>query len=170
SYERAHVPGASLAKEASERRAGQYKSVRPSVASAGSCSQRRHASAEPGSAGREPKGARDVSSEAVVSIRGASKVFPRGSVTALQDIDLQVGQGEFVTLIGPSGCGKSTLLRIVGDIIEPSAGTITVNGKPARRARLDRDYGIVFQSPVLYDWRTVARNISLPLEMLGWNR
>ena len=62
------------------------------------------------------------------------------------------------------------MLRIVGDIIEPSSGTVTVNGKPARRARLDRDYGIVFQSPVLYDWRTVTKNISLPLEMLGWNR
>jgi NitT/TauT family transport system ATP-binding protein len=58
----------------------------------------------------------------------------------------------------------------VGDIIEPSTGAVTVNGKPARRARLDRDYGIVFQSPVLYDWRTVTRNISLPLEMLGWDR
>jgi NitT/TauT family transport system ATP-binding protein len=106
----------------------------------------------------------------VVSIKDVSKVFGRGGTVALQDIDLDVEQGEFVSLIGPSGCGKSTLLRIVGDIIEPSSGTVTVNGKPARRARLDRDYGIVFQSPVLYDWRTVTKNISLPLEMLGWNR
>jgi NitT/TauT family transport system ATP-binding protein len=106
----------------------------------------------------------------VVAIRALSKTFPRGQVTALQDIDLEIERGEFVSLIGPSGCGKSTLLRIVGDIIEPSAGEVTVNGKPARRARLDRDYGIVFQAPVLYDWRTVAKNISLPLEMLGWDR
>ena len=107
----------------------------------------------------------------VVSIRGLSKVFGKGGgVTALQGIDLEVDRGEFVSLIGPSGCGKSTLLRIVGDIIEPSSGDVTVNGKPARRARLDRDYGIVFQAPVLYDWRTVAKNISLPLEMLGWDR
>jgi len=107
----------------------------------------------------------------VVSIKGLSKVFGRGGgVTALQGIDLEVQRGEFVSLIGPSGCGKSTLLRIVGDIIEPSSGDLTVNGKPARRARLDRDYGIVFQAPVLYDWRTVAKNISLPLEMLGWDR
>ncbi len=91
-------------------------------------------------------------------------------MTAVQGIDLEVGKGEFVSLIGPSGCGKSTLLRIVGDIVEPSAGEVTVNGKPARRARLDRDYGIVFQAPVLYDWRTVAKNIALPLEMLGWDR
>jgi NitT/TauT family transport system ATP-binding protein len=106
----------------------------------------------------------------VVSIKGVSKVFGRGGTVALQDISFAVEQGEFISLIGPSGCGKSTLLRIVGDIIEPSGGTVTVNGKPARRARLDRDYGIVFQSPVLYDWRTVTKNISLPLEMLGWGR
>jgi NitT/TauT family transport system ATP-binding protein len=111
-----------------------------------------------------------VSTDVVVSIKNLSKVFDRGGLTALQDISLEVGRGEFVSLIGPSGCGKSTLLRIVGDIIEPTTGSVTVNGKPARRARLDRDYGIVFQSPVLYDWRTVSKNISLPLEMLGWDR
>ena len=111
-----------------------------------------------------------MNGESVVSLRGISKVFPRGGVTAVQDIDLEVERGEFVSLIGPSGCGKSTLLRIVGDIVEPSSGETVVNGKPARRARLDRDYGIVFQAPVLYDWRTVAKNIALPLEMLGWER
>jgi NitT/TauT family transport system ATP-binding protein len=111
-----------------------------------------------------------VTDEAVVSISGLTKVFGRGGVTALEDIELEIGKGEFVSLIGPSGCGKSTLLRIVGDITEPSAGKVVVNGKAARRARLDRDYGIVFQSPVLYDWRTVAKNIALPLEMLGWDR
>jgi NitT/TauT family transport system ATP-binding protein len=111
-----------------------------------------------------------VTDETVVSISGVSKVFARGGITALEDIDLEIGKGEFVSLIGPSGCGKSTLLRIVGDITEPSAGDVVVNGKPARRARLDRDYGIVFQSPVLYDWRTVAKNIALPLEMVGWDR
>jgi NitT/TauT family transport system ATP-binding protein len=111
-----------------------------------------------------------VSNNAVVSVRGLSKVFEKAGVTALEGIDLEVGKGDFVSLIGPSGCGKSTLLRIVGDIVEPSAGDITVNGKPARRARLDGDYGIVFQAPVLYDWRTVAKNIALPLEMLGWSR
>ena len=108
--------------------------------------------------------------DAVVSIKGLRKVFGRGGVMALEGIDLEIGKGEFVSLIGPSGCGKSTLLRIVGDIIEPSAGTVIVNGKPARRARLDGDYGIVFQAPILYDWRTVAKNIALPLEMLGWER
>jgi NitT/TauT family transport system ATP-binding protein len=111
-----------------------------------------------------------TSNDSVVSIKNLSKVFGRGGLTALQDINVEVGRGEFVSLIGPSGCGKSTLLRIVGDIIEPTTGSVTVNGKPARRARLDHDYGIVFQSPVLYDWRTVTKNIALPLEMLGWDR
>jgi NitT/TauT family transport system ATP-binding protein len=71
-----------------------------------------------------------------------------------------------VSLIGPSGCGKSTLLRCIGDLLQPSSGKIEVHGKPARQARLDRDYGIVFQSPVLYDWRTVERNVQLPLELM----
>ena len=106
---------------------------------------------------------------AVVSLRGVAKEF-RGGVAALQGIDLEVGANEFLSLIGPSGCGKSTLLRIVGDLVEPSAGEVVVNGKPAHRARVDRDYGIVFQDAVLYDWRTVAKNISLPLEMGGWDR
>ena len=111
-----------------------------------------------------------MTENAVVSIRGLSKVFPRGDVTALEDIALDVGQGEFVSLIGPSGCGKSTLLRIIGDLVQPSTGETTVNGKTPHQARLDRDYGIVFQDAVLYDWRTVAKNISLPLEMMGWER
>ena len=104
-----------------------------------------------------------------VSIKNVSKEF-KGGTKALEDIDLEIEQREFVSLIGPSGCGKSTLLRIVGDLIEPTSGGVTVNGKPARQARHDHDYGIVFQDPVLYDWRTVARNIALPLELAGWDR
>jgi NitT/TauT family transport system ATP-binding protein len=107
---------------------------------------------------------------AVVSIRNVTKTFPRGRVTALQDIDLEVARGEFISLIGPSGCGKSTLLRVIGDLVQPSSGDVLVNGKSARQARRDRDYGIVFQAAVLYDWRTIAKNIALPLELLGWNR
>jgi NitT/TauT family transport system ATP-binding protein len=106
----------------------------------------------------------------VVAVEAVSKQFPRGNVTALQDIELRLESGEFVSLIGPSGCGKSTLLRVIGDLVEPTTGTVTINGKSAHQARLDRDYGIVFQDAVLFDWRTVARNISLPLEMLGWDR
>ena len=108
--------------------------------------------------------------ESVVSIRDVAKSFVGGQVQALEDISLEIRPREFVSLIGPSGCGKSTLLRIVGDLITPTTGEVTVNGKPARQARRDRDYGIVFQDAVLYDWRTVAKNIALPLEMLDWDR
>jgi len=102
----------------------------------------------------------------VVTIENVSKQFKGGTV-ALRNIDLEIEPGEFVSLIGPSGCGKSTLLRIIGDLIQPSEGRVTVNGKPARKAREDHDYGIVFQDAVLYDWRTVSRNIALPLELAG---
>ena len=105
----------------------------------------------------------------VVAISGVSKVFDTagGRTTALEDINLSIAPGEFVSLIGPSGCGKSTLLRLIGDLTAPTSGTVTINGKPARRARLDRDYGIVFQAPVLFDWRTVQANVALPLEVKG---
>ena len=106
----------------------------------------------------------------VVQISGLTKRFAQGDVTALENIDLELEPGEFVSLIGPSGCGKSTLLRVIGDLTPPTSGTVTVNGKSARQAREDGDYGIVFQDAVLFDWRTVAKNISLPLEMLGWDR
>ena len=106
----------------------------------------------------------------VVRIEGLTKTFPRGTVTALQGIDLSIEAGEFVSLIGPSGCGKSTLLRVIGNLVPPSSGTVEVNGKTAQQARLDHDYGMVFQDSVLFDWRTVAKNIALPLEMLRWDR
>ena len=105
----------------------------------------------------------------VVEISGVTKEFKGGTV-ALQGIDLEIEQGEFVSLIGPSGCGKSTLLRIIGDLVEPTKGSATVNGKPARQARRDHEYGIVFQDAVLYDWRTVSKNVALPLELAGWDR
>jgi NitT/TauT family transport system ATP-binding protein len=108
--------------------------------------------------------------QAVVRIEGLTKTFTRGNVTALQEIDLRIEPGEFVSLIGPSGCGKSTLLRVIGDLLPPTRGTVEVNGKPAHQARLDHDYGMVFQDSVLFDWRTVGKNIALPLELLGWDR
>jgi NitT/TauT family transport system ATP-binding protein len=111
-----------------------------------------------------------VTDRTVVDVHGATKVFGSGAsaVTALESIELTIRAGEFVSLIGPSGCGKSTLLRLIGDLTPPSAGEVRVNGKPARQARLDRDYGMVFQAPVLMDWRTIARNIELPLEIMGY--
>jgi len=106
----------------------------------------------------------------VVETVGLGKAFGTGktAVRALDSIDLSIRQGEFVSLIGPSGCGKSTLLRLIGDLTDPTAGTVRVNGKPAARARQDRDYGMVFQAPVLMDWRTIAKNIELPLEIMGF--
>ncbi len=87
-------------------------------------------------------------------------------VRALHEVSLEIGRRELVSLIGPSGCGKSTLLRLIGDLLTPTAGTLLVNGKTPRQARLARDYGIVFQQPVLYDWRTVEQNVQLPLEVM----
>ena len=110
---------------------------------------------------------------AAVVVDGVSKVFNAGAtneVDALVDIDLSVAPGEFVALIGPSGCGKSTLLRLVADLIQPTSGSIHVNGKPARRARVDQDYGMAFQQAGLFDWRTVEKNIELPLELKGWDK
>jgi NitT/TauT family transport system ATP-binding protein len=106
----------------------------------------------------------------VVRIRGVDKVFTgrdRGQTVALQAIDLDIAAGQFVSLIGPSGCGKSTLLRVIGDLVQPTRGEVAVNGKTAAQARLDRDYGMVFQAPVLFDWRSVEDNVKLPLEILG---
>ena len=88
------------------------------------------------------------------------------SVRALHDVNLDIRSGEFVSLIGPSGCGKSTLLRLIGDLLAPTAGVIKVNGKTPRQARMSREYGIVFQQPVLYEWRTVMQNVQLPLEVM----
>jgi NitT/TauT family transport system ATP-binding protein len=108
-----------------------------------------------------------------VAVRGLSKTFEAAkgrSVVALQDIDLELGAGEFVSLIGPSGCGKSTLLRVVADLITPSAGSVEVFGKPADRARHDQDYGIAFQQAGLLPWRDVTGNIELPLELHGLGR
>jgi NitT/TauT family transport system ATP-binding protein len=111
-----------------------------------------------------------VSTAAAVTIENVTKTFGKGGTTALQGIDLELQPGEFVSLIGPSGCGKSTLLRVIGDLIQPTAGTVQVGGKTAHQARLDNDYGMVFQEAVLFDWRTVAKNIGLPLELAGWER
>jgi NitT/TauT family transport system ATP-binding protein len=111
--------------------------------------------------------------EPVVRISGVDKVFNidrRVATTALQEIDLEIGRGEFISLIGPSGCGKSTLLRLIGDLTAPTTGRVDVNGKTAHAARLGREYGMVFQAPVLFEWRTVEDNVKLPLELLGLDR
>ena len=107
-----------------------------------------------------------------VHVAGVSKIFNQGTpkqVDALVDVNLTVEPGEFVSLIGPSGCGKSTLLRLIANLLEPTTGAVTVNGKTAAQSRLDQDYGMAFQQAGLFDWRSVAKNIELPLELKGWD-
>jgi NitT/TauT family transport system ATP-binding protein len=108
----------------------------------------------------------------LVSARGVTKRFGTGeeAVVALADVSLDVAAGDFVSLIGPSGCGKSTLLRTVADLTSPTDGEVLVGGKSAHQARRDRDYGMVFQKATLFNWRTVRRNVELPLEIMGWSR
>jgi NitT/TauT family transport system ATP-binding protein len=108
-----------------------------------------------------------------VVVAGVNKVFNQGKanqVDALVDIDLAVQPGEFISLIGPSGCGKSTLLRLIADLLQPTSGAVTINGKTAHQARVDQDYGMAFQQSGLFEWRSVARNIELPLELKGWDK
>jgi NitT/TauT family transport system ATP-binding protein len=118
-------------------------------------------------------GAGPAAAPAAVEIRGLTKTFNPGqpnAVEALVDIDLSIPSGAFVSLIGPSGCGKSTQLRLIANLLEPTSGEVLVNGKPAHQARLDQDYGMAFQQAGLFDWRTVAKNVELPLELKGWDR
>ena len=93
-----------------------------------------------------------------------------GPVHALKDVNLEVKKGDFVSFIGPSGCGKTTFLRVIADLEKSTAGEITVNGTTPENARLDRSYGYVFQAAGLYPWRTIEKNIALPLEIMGYTR
>jgi NitT/TauT family transport system ATP-binding protein len=114
-----------------------------------------------------------VERTAVVHVSDLSKVFNQGKpneVQALQSIDLQIDSGAFVSLIGPSGCGKSTLLRLMAALTHATNGNVLINGKSADQARLDRDYGMAFQTSGLFEWRTVTQNIELPLQLMGWSK
>jgi len=93
-----------------------------------------------------------------------------GPVHALSNISLTINKGEFVSLIGPSGCGKTTLMRVIADLEQPTEGSISVNGMSPHEARLKRAYGYVFQAPALYPWRTIGKNIALPLEIMGYSK
>jgi NitT/TauT family transport system ATP-binding protein len=91
----------------------------------------------------------------------------RGSVTALENVSLTLAQGGFLTLLGPSGCGKSTLLRVIADIVQPVAGTVSVLGQTPASARRDREIGFVFQDAALLPWRNALEYVRLPLEVGG---
>lgn len=106
----------------------------------------------------------------VIAARDLNLVFQTGdgAVQALKDVNLTIGRGEFVSFIGPSGCGKTTFLRVVADLESPTSGSITVNGLSPEAARRARAYGYVFQQAGLYPWRTIEKNITLPLEIMGY--
>lgn len=113
----------------------------------------------------------EQSRQPVVSLKNVNRRFktPTGqTVSALQNINLEIYPNEFISIIGPSGCGKSTLLRLVADLLAPTDGEVLVNGHPPHQARLNREFGMVFQQAVLYEWRSVMKNIELPLEIMGW--
>ncbi len=110
----------------------------------------------------------ELQNKVEIQMKHIGMVYPSDGkeVTALTDVTLDIQKGEFVSLVGPSGCGKTTLLRIIADLLKPTSGTITVGGESPREARLKRRYGIVFQGAVLYDWRTVQKNVEMPLEIM----
>ena len=105
----------------------------------------------------------------VISAQNLSLTFATndGPVHALSDVSLDIGKGEFVSFIGPSGCGKTTFLRVIADLEQPTGGTITVNGMSPAQARENRAYGYVFQAAALLPWRTIEKNIAVPLEIMG---
>jgi len=108
--------------------------------------------------------------EPEIQIRNVSMKYPVNNgddVTALSDVSLDIRQGEFISLLGPSGCGKTTLLRIIADLIQPTSGSVSIHGQTPRETRIQKKNGFVFQNPVLYDWRTVRRNICMPMEIMG---
>ncbi len=110
-----------------------------------------------------------MTAEAVIAASNLSLTFATadGPVYALSNVDLTVQEGDFVSFIGPSGCGKTTLLRVIADLEQASSGTISVNGMSPHQARLNQAYGYVFQAPALYPWRTVEKNVGLPLEIMN---
>ena len=115
---------------------------------------------------------RDTASAPVISAKGLNLTFQTndGPVHALKDVTLDIGRGEFVSFIGPSGCGKTTFLRVIADLEHPTSGTISVNGMSPEAARRARAYGYVFQAAGLYPWRTIAGNVKLPLEIMGYSK
>ncbi len=111
-----------------------------------------------------------MAAASVIEARELSLTFETadGPVFALSKVNLTVHDGDFVSFIGPSGCGKTTLLRVIADLEQATEGAITVNGMSPEEARRSRAYGYVFQAPALYPWRSIERNVALPLEIMGY--
>ena len=109
-------------------------------------------------------------SQIVVEAKGLGLTFQTadGDVQALSNVNLDIKRGDFVSFIGPSGCGKTTFLRVIADLEQPTSGSILVNGTSPEEARINRSYGYVFQAPVLFPWRSIERNVALPLEIMGY--
>jgi NitT/TauT family transport system ATP-binding protein len=149
-------PGESGAARASARSGGFFRVVEPMN--------------KPASAVTEAK-ISATSRPLAVDMRDVSLTFETadGEVEALSRVDLQIAEGEFVSFIGPSGCGKTTLLRLIADLEQPTFGRLLVNGVSAGEARLRRAYGYIFQAPALYPWRTIEKNVMLPLEVMGFS-
>jgi NitT/TauT family transport system ATP-binding protein len=114
----------------------------------------------------------EAGTTAVIEAKALDLVFQTadGPVHALKDVNLSISRGEFVSFIGPSGCGKTTFLRCIAALEHPTGGRLTVNGLTPDEARRKRAYGYVFQAAGLYPWRTIAGNIKLPLEIMGFSR
>ena len=108
----------------------------------------------------------------IICAQNLNLVFQTGDgpVHALKDVNLSINRGEFVSFIGPSGCGKTTFLRAIAALETPTGGSLTVNGMSPDAARRARAYGYVFQAAGLYPWRTIAGNIKLPLEIMGFSK
>ena len=113
-----------------------------------------------------------MTQEPTIDAKGLHLTFETndGPVHALQDVNLKINKGDFVSFIGPSGCGKTTFLRCIAGLETPTSGHISVNGLTPDEARRARAYGYVFQAAGLYPWRTIGGNIRLPLEIMGFSK
>lgn len=114
----------------------------------------------------------DIDTKKAITVESVNKLFSRGdsSITVLDDINIEINHGEFISILGPSGCGKTTLLRIIANLETSTSGKVLLNGKTPNQARLDRDFAVVFQSPALLEWRNALNNVILPLEMMGMSQ
>lgn len=116
---------------------------------------------------------REVEREVEIKIDDVCMSFKDNTgndVQALNHINLDIKKGEFISLLGPSGCGKTTLLRTIADLLEPTSGKVRISGMTPKEIRLQQKFGIVFQNPVLFEWRTVKKNVELPLEIMYWSK